>query len=37
MQLTVVVPATTDAGALSLDLAVAAKLLGIECSLQHDA
>jgi glycine cleavage system transcriptional repressor len=37
MQLTVVVPDTTDAGALALDLAVAAKLLGIECSLQHDA
>lgn len=36
MQLTVVVPPSTDAGQLSLDLAVAAKLLGIECSLQHD-
>jgi glycine cleavage system transcriptional repressor len=37
MQLTVVVPETTDGGQLSLDVAVAAKLLGVECSLQHDA
>ncbi len=37
MQLTVVVPANTDAGTLSLDLAAAAKQLGVECSLQHDA
>ena len=37
MQLSVVVPETTDAGQLSLDVAAAAKLLGIECTLQHDA
>lgn len=37
MQLTVVVPESTDAGQLSLDVAVAAKLLGVECNLQHDA
>ena len=37
MQLTVVVPEGTDSGQLSLDVAVAAKLLGVECSLQHDS
>jgi glycine cleavage system transcriptional repressor len=37
MQLTVVVPDTTDAGTLSLDVAAAAKQLGVECTIQHDA
>jgi glycine cleavage system transcriptional repressor len=37
MQLTVVVPETTDTGTLALDVAAAAKQLGVECSIQHDA
>ena len=37
MELWVIVPDTTDAGALGLELAAVAKRLGVECSLQHDA